>query len=117
VERWTVVASDAAGVEIEYVKLDESGEATGTRRTERADWVELRDHATFPAATSTLQEVARETALGTLDGLLYTVKDENHGRVTEFFFAKSLPGAPVHMRAVQAGELVMELNQIARHRP
>lgn len=117
VQRWIVVAADAEGVDIERAMLDEAGEPSADRQVQRAGWVELRDHASFPADRSTLEEVTRETALGTLDGWLYRVRDEESGGVTEFFFARSLPGAPVHMRAEQSGRLVMELTQIARSRP
>jgi hypothetical protein len=117
VQRWTVVAADAEGVDIEYAKLDEAGEPSEERQVQRSGWVELRDHAAFPADRSTLEEVTRETALGTLEGWLYTVRDAESGGVTEFFFARSFPGAPVYMRAEQAGKLVMKLTQIARSRP
>jgi hypothetical protein len=116
-ERWTVVAADEDGVDIEFVALDESGRPSGEQRIQRSDWVELRNHASFPAARSTLEEVTRETALGTLDGWLYRVREEDAGSVTEYFFARSLPGAPVWMRAERSGELVMELQQVARRRP
>jgi hypothetical protein len=116
-QRWTVVAADAEGVEIEYAALDGAGRPTGEPRVAHSGWVELRDHATFPADRSTREEVTRDTALGRLDGWLYTVRDPDAGTVAEFFFAAAYPGAPVEMRVTQGGETVMEMRQLERHRP
>ncbi len=117
VERWTVVAADAEGVDIEYATLDAGGRVTGEPAVSRSGWVELRDHASFQADRSRCEEITRSTALGELQGWLYTVRDEQAGTVTEFFFAKSLPGAPVEMQVLNDGEPVVELVQLERHRP
>jgi hypothetical protein len=116
-ERWTVVGWDKEGAEIEYISLDDEGQPTGEPRVEPSTWVELRDHASFPAANATREEATRETALGTLDGWLYTVNDPDQGTVTEFFFAQELPGAPVEFRIMADDEVVMEMLQVERHRP
>lgn len=117
VERWTVVAADDEGADIEYVMLDAEDNAIGEPRVEHAGWIELRDHASFLAASSRRKEVTRDTALGRLDGWLYTVEEANGDNVTEFFFAKSLPGAPVHVRMARGDELLMEMRQLERSRP
>ena len=116
-ERWTVVGWDEEGAEIEYVSLDEEGQATGEPRVERTTWVDLRDHASFPAANATQETATRDTALGTLEGWVYTVTDPNQGTVTEFFFAQELPGAPVEFRMLADEEVVMEMLQVERFRP
>ena len=117
VQRWTVVAADLDSLDIEYVTLDADGDPVGEPAVRRSTWVALRDHATFPAASGTREDVARDTPLGTLDGWLYTVRDDERNTVTEFFFAKELPGAPVHMRSSSEGEVVVELTQIERNYP
>lgn len=117
VERWTVVAADADGVDIEYVPLDADGNAAGESHARRSGWIELRDHASFQADRSTREATTRTTPLGELRGWLYTVRDEQVGTVTEFFFAESLPGAPVEMRVLKDGEPIMDLLQLERHRP
>lgn len=118
VYRWTVVSADEQYAEIRYEILDEQGQVTEEPEVERTAWTELRDHATFPAATATLEQTTRETSLGTLEGWLYTVPDEDGSTVRTYFFAKSLPGAPVYfsVRAKEesGGELLMEMEQIAR---
>ena len=109
--------AEQEGVEIEYVTVDPEGNASGEPRTARSGWVELRDHASFPAANATRETAVRPTPLGMLDGWLYTVRDEAGGTTSEFFFADSLPGAPLQLRQTRGDELVMELEQVARSRP
>jgi len=55
--------------------------------------------------------------MGDLEGWLYTVDDPDQGTVSELFFADALPGAPVQMTVRQGGQVVVELEQIARQRP
>lgn len=113
-ERWTVVSADAEGALIEFTPVDAQGQATGESRRQRSTWNELRDHATFPAATANRTEATRETALGQYDGWLYTVTDAAQGTVTELFFARALPGAPLEMKVTRAGRTVMEMTQVSR---
>ena len=86
-ERWTVMAADDDGAYIEHATLDESGAVTGEPALQRSGWIELRDHATFKADRSRREAVTRVTALGELDGWLYTVDDADTGTLSEFFFA------------------------------
>lgn len=113
-ERWTVVSADAEGAVIEFAPVDAKGQVTGDSARHRSTWNELRDHATFPAATANRTEATRETALGEFDGWLYTVTDAAQGTVTELFFARALPGAPLEMKVTQAGRTVMEMTQVSR---
>jgi hypothetical protein len=117
VTRWRVVEADPQSVGIEYVNLDGDGQPIGEPQVQRSDWVELRNHASFPADRATRVRAARQTALGNLYGWLYTVRDEKAGTVTEYFFADSLPGAPVHMRIISGTDVVMEMAQLERDRP
>lgn len=113
-ERWTVVGHDAGGADIEYRTLDADGNPTDEARTVRSPWTELRDHATFPADRATREAATRETPLGTLDGWVYVVRNENAGSVTEMFFAESMPGAPITVRTTRGDELLMEMSQLKR---
>jgi len=115
VERWTVVSADDEGAEIEYAALDEDNNVTESA-VRRATWVEVRDHASFPAATATREWVTRSTGLGTYDGWLYRVSGDG-GVVEEYFFVPSLPGAPVQMKIVTGDHTVFELEQVSRLRP
>jgi hypothetical protein len=69
----------------------------------------LQDHGAFPAVSSTRREERRQTALGEVDGWLYTVADAVAKTRTELFFANSLPGAPQTMVMHRDGVEVMTL--------
>lgn len=116
-QRWTVVSADDEGAEIEYIAVDENGLALSEPRIERTSWQEFRDHASFPVATARRERSRQNTALGTLEGWLYTVEDRGTGTVGEFFFVDSLPGAPLFARTKRDGQLVAEMAQIERNRP
>ncbi len=117
VEKWTVLAADEEGVDIESVVVANDLNAEGEPSVNRSTWIELRDHASFPAASATREWVTQSTLLGELDGWLYRVYEEEQGSTQEFFFAASLPGAPVQMRILQGETTVFELEQTARLRP
>jgi len=116
-QRWTVVSADADGTEIEYAILDPAGSPTGEVKVERSSWVELRDHASFPVGHSRRERATRETALGTLEGWVYTVEDPADGTVNELFFAGSLPGAPVLMSMSRGGVIAARMEMVERRRP
>ncbi len=116
-DRWQVVAADDEGAEIELTPIDAEGAATGEAKVERSAWTELRDHASYPATVASREQTTRDTALGQLDGWLYTVRDEATGAETEVFFAESLPGAPVEMRMSKDGAVVLEMTQVERQKP
>jgi hypothetical protein len=92
-ERWTVVTADADSVEIEYQALDTERRPEGDARIARSSWIELRDHASFPAASARREALVRPTSLGMLDGWLYRVEDPAAGTVTELFFAQLMAAA------------------------
>jgi hypothetical protein len=117
VERWTVIGADDEGVDIEYATISDDGTVDGEPPVERSTWIELRDHATFPAAQSTREWVARTTQLGDFEGWLYRVADASADTVQEFFFVPELPGAPVQMRILKGDTTIFELEQAARLRP
>jgi hypothetical protein len=116
-ERWTVVAADTEGADIEFAAVGEDGAVLGEPVIARSTWGELRNHASFRAATASREWATRDTALGTLEGWVYRVADEEPDTVTELFFAASLPGAPVQMTTLEYGEVVLELEQVARFGP
>lgn len=116
-ERWTVIAADLDGAEIEYLKIGQDGKPEGESRTGKMTWIELRNHASFPVQNATREEAVRETRLGMLDGWLYTVTDPGAGTVGELFFARSLPGAPVQVRVRKGDDLVMQMDQVTRKSP
>lgn len=116
-ESWRVVQADADGVDIESTVRDGDGNVIRPTAVRHSTWTELRDHASFPADRATRERVTRDTALGDLDGWLYTVSDPDSGTISEFFFAVSLPGAPVYVHVFRDGELVEIFEQVDRRRP
>jgi hypothetical protein len=116
-EEWTVVGADSDGVDIESVVLDADGQPTTAPAVQHSTWVQLRDHASFPADRATREAVTRGTPLGELSGWLYAVDDPSGEVVTEFFFAEELPGAPVTVHVIKGGELVEVFEQVERSRP
>jgi hypothetical protein len=116
-ERWTVVAADGDGADIEFAAVDDDDTRLGEPVTARSTWVELRDHALFPVADATREWTTRDTALGRLEGWLYRVAEEDPGTINELFFAASLPGAPVQMTTYESGNPVSSLEQVERSRP
>lgn len=116
-ERWTVLSADEDGAVIEYAEIDAFGIVSGEPTVRRTSWQELRDHASFPADRASREWVVRRTALGDLDGWLYTVRDDDAGTITQFFFASDLPGAPVAMEMLEDGTTLLALEQLERYRP
>lgn len=116
-ERWTVLTADEEGAEIEFVPIDAEGNTAGDPRTSRSSWEQLRDHAAFPADVSSREEIVLDTALGQLEGWIYRTRSEEAGTESEFFFASSLPGAPVQMRVMKEGQTMLEMAQLERRKP
>lgn len=114
-ELWKVIGADADGVEIESTSI--AGGAAGKPSVQYSTWIELRNHASFPAQTATRRRVTTTTSLGALDGWLYVVKTPDDDVVTELFFADAYPGAPVVVRVLNDGEVVETFEQVERYRP
>ena len=70
IEVWTVVRADAESVDIESEVLDENGSVVGEAKIQNTSWVQLREHASFPAERATREAVVRQTPLGELQGWL-----------------------------------------------
>ena len=112
-EQWSVVDADENGCDLRFETFTEDGELTG-RVVRHSSWVELRDHAVWPASIASRERGSHTTALGTYDGWWYEVYNDQSGTTTRLFFADELPGAPAWMRQTRDGETVMELEQVAR---
>lgn len=108
-----VIAWSEVGFGMVEIELDAQG-----RPMERdpdvisGTWVELRDHARFPAASASRARAVWDTPLGRLAGWLYRVEDEEDA--TEFFFADDHPGPPVVSRRLGEGLDGFVAEQVAR---
>lgn len=112
--RWTVVEADAEGCVIEFTALDADGTPIGLPERRRQGWIELRDHASFPAATSTVEDDRRLTPLGLIEGRLYTTTDEAKGVTSRMFFSPMYPGPPLWVELTRGGALISTTQQTAR---
>src|SRR5262249_54721908 len=78
---------------------------------EQSTWLELQQHASFAAATTTCAEEHLETPAGRFDCLRYTRVDE-HG-TWRFWFARDLPGQPVRFEQQVGDQIVFSATLIA----
>lgn len=76
-----------------------------------ATWVELRDHASFPADAAVRAEASCEVPAGRFDCWLYTVAGDD-GSESRFWFARSRPGPPVLYEVEQGGEVVFRMTLV-----
>lgn len=116
-ELWTFVRCDETTATIaarvygaDGALLTDEGERTST-------WVELSEHATFPAAATVRSEDTVHGPLGPLDVWRYTVTEPGEDGVTEvkqFEFAKTLPGPPVLMTIEREGVQVFRMHMLER---
>lgn len=85
------------------------GQPLGPPEEAEERWEDLRDHATFPAAETTIAEEELVTPAGRFDCWLYTVVTRAEGRTVEsrFHFAKLKPGAPVRYERLEDGRRSM----------
>ena len=80
----------------------------------RSTWLELQGHASMPADTTTIEPVEIDLPMGRYQGLRYTrVTGEG---VDTFWFALSLPGAPVRIESRVGDEVVFSSTTIAERR-
>lgn len=96
---FTEVSDDQVVMKI--TTADESGKPIGEPETKRATWEELRSHALYPEASTSVSEAEVEVPAGKFSCKLYTVTQE--GSVTKAWFAKALPGAPVQHEVTKDG--------------
>jgi hypothetical protein len=111
--RTTVREASAESVSFAVVTLGADLEPVGEETVGEATWIQLRDHARFPASRAGRTRETRETAFGELEGWLYVVDDEDGG-VSEFFFADRFPGPPVIYGKSRDGESVYRSEIIDR---
>ena len=72
-------------------------------------WLDLQAHASFPAATTSRDEVELDTPLGRLNCLRYARRDGDD--VHTFWFSRDLPGMPVRIESATNGRVVERRTQ------
>ena len=98
---------DADGATIESWRVDADGLPVGEVRKERSTWLELQQHAAFPADRTTVETGTVELAMGSYPCRIYTVGGPSGPR---FWFAAAFPGMPVRYEIpTEGGTEVTEL--------
>jgi hypothetical protein len=103
-----------------YLEADAQGARIERRRigsdeppqTARSTWLELQEHASFPADRTTIVTETIDTPLGRLDCLRYTVRGDD-GSVRTFWFATDLPGMPVRSEVRAADGVTTTTTMVA----
>ncbi|WP_426625634.1 hypothetical protein ACPPVW_06135 [Leifsonia sp. McL0607] len=104
-------SDDEEGAWIEDTPLDENGEAAGPVERERSTWLELQEHAAFPAQSATIDSAELTGPLGTLPCLRYAVRRGE--AVLVFWFATDLPGMPIRVERTEGGTTRVTLEVVS----
>ena len=90
---------------VTFTKVDENGAEifAGGDAPRRMGWPSLQKDAEFPKDKVTKHEESVKLPAGKFDCIVYEVRGSN-GEVWTYFFAKSLPGAPVLFYTEQDGK-------------
>ena len=105
------VGGDATLAVLEQSILSEKGEPLGAADHSEATWVELRDHAAFPAASTDRVRSIATVPVGQFEVWKYTVETEEDGApvITRFSFALDRPGPPVLLEQELDGQVTLRM--------
>lgn len=106
--------SDKDGTDFESISLDQEEKQVGEKQTARARWDELQFHASFPETDTQITSESYATPAGEFDCWHYEVKKDKQGKkeISHYWFAKSLPGAPIFMEQILDGKPVFKMTLI-----
>lgn len=105
---------DAETTTQELQPTDADGRPVGEPMVGHSSWLDLQRHASQPADTTEVAEVALELPFGTFDCWLYTVLRPD--AELRFWFAKELAGMPVQIEAWVDGALASRTLMVANDR-
>jgi hypothetical protein len=106
---------DEAGAVFERSRQSLDGSPVGEPEAQRVTWLQLQQHASFPAEVTTIAAERIATAIGERDCLRYTVRD---GPTEElFWFAMDLPGMPVQVHTRIDDEVVATVSVVDNTMP
>jgi len=103
-----------SSTEFEVTQQDEAGNVRGEPRRGTATWEQLQAHASFPQADTCIERVPVTLDCGRFDCWLYIVvtPDAQGMREKRLWFARELPGPPVHMEEWLDQELVFHMTLV-----
>lgn len=103
-------------VRIESKSLSAPGKPAKAE-TSTTSWAELVSHAAYPAAATTIEDTEVTVPAGTFAAKLYTIREDGKDglpKVTQAWFAKALPGAPVK-HVIQLGNRTDRVMLLLEH--
>jgi hypothetical protein len=105
------VGGDATLAVVESSMLTEQGQPIGDVDRSEATWVELRDHAAFPADRTRRVRSIATVPLGRFEVWQYTVESEEGGApvTTRYSFAVDRPGPPVLLEQEADGQVTLRM--------
>lgn len=113
---WTVVTATPEGMSM----LEQpEGAPADAGTVDDYTWQALRDHARFPAATTTRERTAWADVLGHHEGWHYVrTEDTDAGPVLHhFWFSDDHPGPPLRMTQERGPVTLFEMTVVARTQP
>lgn len=113
------VAVDPEGCTIRTTNLGPDGQPVSPPEESHASWEELEHHAQFPRSSTTIAREPIEVPAGRFDAILYSVvrRMAGHHVAQRYWFATSLPGAPVRVTHERDGSVVMSLTLLEHRNP
>lgn len=110
-QRFRFAAADAEAATIAAEVVDDSGKVIGEPDVKISTWEQLRRHATYPKATTSITEVDAETLAGPYKCKRYTATETTPEglKKTVACFANDLPGPPIELTIELDGKLVMTM--------
>jgi hypothetical protein len=107
---------DANGADVETSRTAPDGTPLPGQVTRRMGWKELQRHAAFPAVGTQVADATIRVRAGSFPCMRYTVTatdDDGKEVVQRYWFARSLPGPPVKMETVVAGETKVSMTLVS----
>ncbi len=112
--RMTFLVADDERATIVSELLGDQNEVLGTPETQTATWDELRRHATYPRATTTIMDAVAEVPAGSFPCKRYTILEG--AKKTVACFASELPGPPVELVIEEDGRLLLSM-ELLKNQP
>lgn len=103
------------GATLKQSTLNEDKTPAGEPVEDQVTWADLESHAHFPKDTTRVSEEELTVPAGTFPCKVYRVTEAE--MVNTFWFAKSLPGAPVKVEAREGDKVVFTMTLIEHVNP
>ena len=105
------VEADEDGAVQEFQRRTADDAPEGDPVIHRSTWLELQEHASYPAALVTIEPAELVLPFGGFDCQLYTVRTDDG--LDRFWFARDLPGMPARYESLRDGRVMASTVMIA----